>query len=323
MALTKSRWVLRLPRPELVACRSRDDFWSLNYKTKILKDKGHIFSTARSKGICYSPMPRHVLEQKLQQWGMMGTLQKKPHYFFPELLDKLYGEMSRAAYADLTPACKRRMLQAPWHVQQLGASSGPASANKIVPVDEHDGLIYIPVGHPQQPSPEMMSLLTSPPVVVSARAPPPLVPVQQMPGAPVAAPASLALPLPAAFCSQCGTGLQGGNFCISCGAPHPATTQASPTEAAAAVQGEPIEPTGVWGGWDSMKWDEMAPFFQKHWMVLGYTKEGWEKGIEAFTADLEWADLSPECQASAAALGYTPQMWDDDGEAPKVQPQPR
>ena len=74
-----------------------------------------------------------------------------------------------------------------------------------------------------------------------------------------------------------------------------------------------------WGGWDTMEWDDMDPYFQKCWILLGYSKETWEEVEDtAFSSQLEWGELSAECQEAAAALGYNPEMWDSDG-SPKVR----
>ena len=88
-----------------------DDLWSLNYKMSMLKDKAHVFGTSKPNCLAYNPMPRPELENLLKGMGLIGSKNSKPHYFFPEMLDKLYGEMMRANdAAEFTPAVKRGML---------------------------------------------------------------------------------------------------------------------------------------------------------------------------------------------------------------------
>ena len=82
---------------------------------KAIKDLGDVFGSADSNCLCYTPMGKYDFKMLLKKHERVGTLDKPPHLFFPELVDKLYLEMSRADQAiNLSFAQKVRFLQAPW-----------------------------------------------------------------------------------------------------------------------------------------------------------------------------------------------------------------
>ena len=83
-----------------------------------IKDLGDVFGSADSNCLCYTPMGKYDFKKLLAKHELEGTRDKPPHLFFPELVDKLYLEMSRADQAiNLSYAQKARFLQAPWQWQ--------------------------------------------------------------------------------------------------------------------------------------------------------------------------------------------------------------
>jgi len=94
-----------------------DNFWEHNYEMKCMQGNTpdnvpfkDIFGSSSSKCLLYNRCSREELESKLDKYKLKGQKDKPPHLFFPELLDTIFREMSRASLGGLTAKMKRMMI---------------------------------------------------------------------------------------------------------------------------------------------------------------------------------------------------------------------
>jgi hypothetical protein len=94
-----------------------DNFWEHNYEMKCMQGNTpdnvpfkDIFGSISSKCLLYNRCSREELESKLDKYKLKGQKDKPPHLFFPELLDTIFREMSRASLGGLTAKMKRMMI---------------------------------------------------------------------------------------------------------------------------------------------------------------------------------------------------------------------
>ena len=74
--------------------------------------------------------------------------------------------------------------------------------------------------------------------------------------------------------------------------------------------------------WSELAWADSPTVFQRHWTVLGYSRQKWDAGHPNYMlhpkASVEgnsWSQLSEEERAAADAIGYSKEMW-DNGDSP-------
>ena len=100
-----------------------DNFWEHNYEMKCMQGNTpdgvpfkDVFGSGSSKCLLYNRCSREELESKLERYKMKGQLDKQPHLFYPELLDKIFREMSRASLGDLKANVQMKMIDDPAYI---------------------------------------------------------------------------------------------------------------------------------------------------------------------------------------------------------------
>ena len=100
-----------------------DNFWEHNYEMKCMQGNTpdgvpfkDVFGSGSSKCLLYNRCSREELESKLERYKMKGQLDKQPHLFYPELLDKIFREMSRASLGDLKANVQMKMMADPAYI---------------------------------------------------------------------------------------------------------------------------------------------------------------------------------------------------------------
>ncbi len=95
-----------------------DNFWEHNYEMKCMQGNTpdgvpfkDIFGSGSSKCLLYNRCSREELESKLKRYKMKVQLDKQPHHFYPELLDKIFREMSRASLGNLKANVQMKMMK--------------------------------------------------------------------------------------------------------------------------------------------------------------------------------------------------------------------
>jgi hypothetical protein len=100
-----------------------DNFWEHNYEMECMQGNTpdgvpfkDVFGSGSSKCLLYNRCSREELESKLERYKMKGRLEKQPHLFYPELLDKMFREMSRASLGDLKANVQMKMMADPAYI---------------------------------------------------------------------------------------------------------------------------------------------------------------------------------------------------------------
>ena len=98
-----------------------DNFWEHNYGMKCMQGNTpdnvpfkDIFGSSSSTCLLYNRCSREELESKLDKYNLKGQKDKPPHLFFPELLDTIFREMSRASLGGLTAKMRKMMIDPDW-----------------------------------------------------------------------------------------------------------------------------------------------------------------------------------------------------------------